>query len=263
MTKPNKKKSTEFAAKGAKSLTKRLQRAKDEKDALDLKSAELAKAKAAAQAKAKTFFDSKKKTPVTPNDTIMASPRNSQTKRQDASTPTSTSDISVASQGNKKSSRTTGPPILRNISKDSVFDDVISDRIPKQLTHPDCPYTDDDCYENGEHNRLITEDSLFVMKTAGIDLSKDPRSKEAILQIISEKIKELDSLQAVRIDDNPVSERFLNIIANLKLSQFRTIFPVVPSRSNKKYINVKSLFRTTVALCRQDLDLLKKLWFLD
>ena len=96
------------------------------------------------------------------------------------------------------------------------------------------------------------------METAGIDLSKDPRSKEAILQIISEKIKELESLQAVRIEDNPVSERFLNIIANFKLSQFRTIFPVVPSRSEKKYINVKSLFKTTVALRRQDLHLPKK-----
>ena len=142
-----------------------------------------------------------------------------------------------------------------------MFDEVTSDLIPQQLTHPDCPYTNDECYENGEHNRLITEDSLFVMKTAGINLSKDPRSKEAILQIISEKIKELDSLQAVRIVDNPVSERFLNIIANFKLSQFCTIFPVVPSRSKKKYINVKSLFKTTVALRRQDLHLPKNFGF--
>ena len=101
------------------------------------------------------------------------------------------------------------------------------------------------------------------METAGINLSKDPCKEEVFLQIISEKIKELNTLQAVRIDDNPVSERFLNIIANLKLSQFRTIFPVVPNRSNKKYINVKTLFRTTVALRRQDLNLPKIFWFLD
>ena len=80
MPKPSKKKSTEFAAKGAKSLTKRLQRAKDEKDASDLKSAEAAKAKAATQAKANAFFDAKKKTSATPKDTIIASPRNSPTK---------------------------------------------------------------------------------------------------------------------------------------------------------------------------------------
>ena len=140
-----------------------------------------------------------------------------------------------------------------------MFDEATTDLIPAHgLTHPDCPYTDDGCFENGEHNRLITDDLLFVMETAGLDLSKDPRNKEVILQIISEKIKELNTLQAVRIEDNPVSGRFLNIIPNLKLSQFRTIFPVVPSRSDKKYINVKSLFRTTVALRRQDLDLPKK-----
>ena len=255
--KPDRKKSTDLASSQAKLRVKRL---KDEQD----KAEESARAKAAtAQAKVDEFFDARKKNSTSSKNTTMGTPRNSQTKRQDASTPTSTSDISVASQGNKKSSRTTGPPILRNISKDSVFDDVISDRIPIQLTHPDCPYTDDDCFENGEHHRLITEDALFVMTTAGIDLPKDLRSKESILHIISEKIEELNSSQAVKILDNPVAERFLNIIANFKLSQFRTIFQVVPSRSDKKYINVKSLFKTTVALRRQDLHLPKKFWFLD
>ena len=210
--KPDRKKSTDLASSQAKLRVKRL---KDEQD----KAEESARAKAAtAQAKVDEFFDARKKNSTSSKNTTMGTPRNSQTKRQDVSTPTSTGDISVASQGNKKSLRITGPPILRNISKESVFDEVTSDLIPQQLTHPDCPYTDDDCYENGEHNRLITEDSLFVMKTAGIDLSKDPRSKEAILQIISEKIKELNTLQAVRIEDNPVTERFLIIIVNLKLS---------------------------------------------
>ena len=91
-----------------------------------------------------------------------------------------------------------------------MFDDATKDLVPVHgLTHPDCPYTDEDYFENGEHNCLITDESLFVMETAGLDLSKDPHNKEVILQIISEKIKYLDLLQAVRIDDNPVSERFL------------------------------------------------------
>ena len=102
-----------------------------------------------------------------------------------------------------------------------MFDDATKDLVPVHgLTHPDCPYTNDDCFENGENNRLITDDSLFVMETAGLDLSKDPHNKEVILQIISEKIQELKTFQAVRIEDNPVLKRFLNIIANLKLSQF-------------------------------------------
>ena len=193
MTKPSKpkpgnKKSTEFAAKGAKSLTKRLQRLKDEKGATDLKSVEAAKAKAATQAKALAFFSAKTQTSATPKDSIMASPRNPQTKRTDVSTPTSKSDTSVASQGNKQKLRIDGPPTLTNTSKASEFDEATKDLVPAHgLTHPDCPYTNDDCFKNGEHNCLITDDSLFVMETAGLDLSKDPRSKEVILQIFSEK----------------------------------------------------------------------------
>ena len=136
-TKPGRNKSTELASSKAKL---RVQRLKDEQAATDLKSAEVAKAKAATQAKANAFFDAKKKTSAPPKDTTMASPRNSQTKRIDISTPTSTGDTLVASQGNKKSLRITGPPTLLNMSKSSVFVEATSDLIPAQgLTHPDCP----------------------------------------------------------------------------------------------------------------------------
>ena len=215
-----------------------------------------AKAKAAAQAKAKAFFAAKMQTSATPKDSIMLSPRNTQTKRTNVSTPTSKSDTSVAAQGNKQKLRIDGPSTITITSKAALFDDATKELVPvHELTHPDCPHTDQDFLENGEHNRLITDDSLFVMETAGLDLSKDPHNKVVILQIISEKIEELKTLKAVQIEDNPDSERFLNIISNFKQSQFGKIFAVIPSNSNKKYINVKNLFCTTVTLRRQDLGL--------
>ena len=113
------------------------------------------------------------------------------------------------------------------------------------------------------YNRLITDDLLFVIETADLDLSKDAHNKVVILQIISEKIEELKMLKAVQIEDNPDLEWFLNIISNFKQSQFGKIFAVIPSNSSKKHINVKNLFRTTIALCRQDLGLPELFWFLD
>ena len=87
---------------------------------------------------------------------------------------------------------------------------------------------------------------------ANLNLLKDVLNKDVILRILSEKIEESTALQKGAIEDDPNALRFFCIISDFKMSHFISIFQVFPSVSDMQYINVKNLFRTTVAIrCRE------------
>ena len=222
MTKPsNKNKAKKVAAAKVKAKTKRL---KAEKEEADLKFAAEAKAKAMA-ATVSNFIDPTLKPSATPTGINILSPRKTQAKIADVSTPTSKSDTSIVSQGKKQKQKIDNPPNLNNISKTAKFDDATKELVVVQEPiQPVLPYTSQDYFEDSKHKRLITDDSRFVMESVDLALSKDACNKFVILQIISDKIEELLQLNSVAIEDDPNSDRFLNIILNFKLSQIGKYF---------------------------------------
>ena len=148
---------------------------------------EAANLAAAAQAKetAATFFILKLNPPGTPKVINISSPRNTQAKIADVSTPTSKSDTSIVSQGKKQKQKIDNPPNLNNISKTAKFDEATKVLVAAhESIQPVLPYTNQDCFKDGEHKRLITDDSRFVIKTVDLNLSKDARNKFSILKII-------------------------------------------------------------------------------
>ena len=133
--------------------------------------------------------------------------------------------------------------------------------VATKLTPTNRLYIDNNLYPDSETRPLITDDSLFVMQKANINLIKEVFNQNIILRLLSEKIEEITKEQSIAIKDNINALRFLHIISDFKALHFKSIFQVCPSVSNMKYTNVKNLFRITVAIHCRKLGLPGKCWF--
>ena len=105
---------------------------------------------------------------------------------------------------------------------------------------------------------MIGNDALFVMETIILDFRKDvTQDLEILLQKVKDKVFECKI-----ITDDPNANHFLCITTNFKASNFGTIFKInrFPFSDNKEFIDIKLLFRCSLAIRCEELKLHEFYW---
>ena len=116
-------------------------------------------------------------------------------------------------------------------------------------------YMPNDLESDHKTEQYIVADAKFVTKLVEMDFSKESTSRDK--QVLFQKVIDKVASCKETIDD-PDAKRFVQIIKDFKVSNFGYIFSRIgfPRKADHpKFIEVKRLFRYTLAIRRSELNL--------